>query len=251
VVAHPTRNRKVVGSNPTSGSICAGERLSSKASRFQQIWRWQPEGCPRRRCIVGLVQLGGVCGRTEVIDERLAGRAVDEPDIRQPAVWWALHALHRALGEPDDTLEAEAAGHGRRAPPGPPRPTATRSRRPSPGQAGRRAARPARRPAVRADHSGRGGPLARCLTGPPGQELHDTFGIASTSTGGPAGRGRPAASARRAADRPGRGRGRLLRPGPLHPPVRLPRRHPAGTLRAVDRGPARQRDRAPRPTARR
>jgi len=41
------------------------------------------------------------------------GRAVDEPDIRQPAVWWALHALHRALGEPDDALEAEAAGHGR------------------------------------------------------------------------------------------------------------------------------------------
>jgi hypothetical protein len=45
-----------------------------------------------------------VCGRTEVIDERLAGRAVDEPDIRQPPVWWALHALHRALGEPDDAL---------------------------------------------------------------------------------------------------------------------------------------------------
>ena len=45
---------------------------------------------------------------TEVIDERLAGRAVDEPDIRQPAVWWALHALHRSLGEPDDALEAEA-----------------------------------------------------------------------------------------------------------------------------------------------
>jgi hypothetical protein len=29
---HPTRNRKVVGSNPTSGSISAGERLSSKTS---------------------------------------------------------------------------------------------------------------------------------------------------------------------------------------------------------------------------
>ena len=31
---HPSRNRKVVGSNPTSGSISAGEGLSSKASIF-------------------------------------------------------------------------------------------------------------------------------------------------------------------------------------------------------------------------
>jgi hypothetical protein len=31
----PTRNRKVVGSNPTSGSKTAGEWLSSKTSRFR------------------------------------------------------------------------------------------------------------------------------------------------------------------------------------------------------------------------
>jgi hypothetical protein len=30
----PARNRKVVGSNPTSGPISAAERLSSKASTF-------------------------------------------------------------------------------------------------------------------------------------------------------------------------------------------------------------------------
>src|SRR5215203_6317869 len=39
----PTRNRKVVGSNPTSGSISAGEGLSSKTSRFGSIRRGQPE----------------------------------------------------------------------------------------------------------------------------------------------------------------------------------------------------------------
>jgi AraC-like DNA-binding protein len=33
---------------------------------------------------------------------------VDDPDIRQPALWRAVHDLHRALGEPDDALEAEA-----------------------------------------------------------------------------------------------------------------------------------------------
>jgi hypothetical protein len=31
---HPSRNRKVVGSNPTSGSITAGQELSSKTSIF-------------------------------------------------------------------------------------------------------------------------------------------------------------------------------------------------------------------------
>jgi hypothetical protein len=31
---HPSRNRKVVGSNPTSGSKTAGEWLSSKTSKF-------------------------------------------------------------------------------------------------------------------------------------------------------------------------------------------------------------------------
>jgi hypothetical protein len=38
-----TRNRKVEGSNPSSGSICPGEWLSSKWSRIQRIRRWQPE----------------------------------------------------------------------------------------------------------------------------------------------------------------------------------------------------------------
>jgi AraC-like DNA-binding protein len=45
---------------------------------------------------------------TDVLDERLAGRAVDEPDVHEPALRGAVHALHRALGEPDDALEAEA-----------------------------------------------------------------------------------------------------------------------------------------------
>jgi hypothetical protein len=39
---NPARNRKVVGSNPTSGFISAGERPSSKSS-VSVIWRWQPE----------------------------------------------------------------------------------------------------------------------------------------------------------------------------------------------------------------
>src|SRR6266542_506706 len=45
---------------------------------------------------------------TDVLDERLTGRAVDEPDIREPGVLHAVHALHRALREPDDALEADA-----------------------------------------------------------------------------------------------------------------------------------------------
>jgi hypothetical protein len=40
---NPTRNRKVVGSNPTSGSICASQGLSSKTSTFGWIRWWQPE----------------------------------------------------------------------------------------------------------------------------------------------------------------------------------------------------------------
>jgi hypothetical protein len=39
----PTRNRKVVGSNPTSGSISAGEWPSSKSSMFSWIRSWQPQ----------------------------------------------------------------------------------------------------------------------------------------------------------------------------------------------------------------
>ena len=38
-----TRNRKVEGSNPSSGSVCPGQWLSSKSSRIQRIRRWQPE----------------------------------------------------------------------------------------------------------------------------------------------------------------------------------------------------------------
>jgi AraC-like DNA-binding protein len=45
---------------------------------------------------------------TGVLDERLIGRAVDEPDIREPGLLHAVHTLHRALREPDDALEAEA-----------------------------------------------------------------------------------------------------------------------------------------------
>jgi AraC-like DNA-binding protein len=45
---------------------------------------------------------------TEVIDGRLAGRAVDDPDVAQPALWRAVHHLDRALGQPDDALGAEA-----------------------------------------------------------------------------------------------------------------------------------------------
>jgi AraC-like DNA-binding protein len=45
---------------------------------------------------------------TEVLDQRLTGRAVDDPDIHEPALRRAVHALHRALGGPDDALEAEA-----------------------------------------------------------------------------------------------------------------------------------------------
>jgi AraC-like DNA-binding protein len=44
----------------------------------------------------------------EVLPERLIGPAVDRPDIHDPALRQAVHALHRALGEPDDALEAEA-----------------------------------------------------------------------------------------------------------------------------------------------
>jgi AraC-like DNA-binding protein len=45
---------------------------------------------------------------TDVLDERLAGRAVDRPDIHDPALRRAVHALHRALAAPDDALEAES-----------------------------------------------------------------------------------------------------------------------------------------------
>jgi AraC-like DNA-binding protein len=45
---------------------------------------------------------------TDVLDERLTGRAVDRPAIAGPALRRAIHALHRALGHPDEGLEAES-----------------------------------------------------------------------------------------------------------------------------------------------
>jgi len=45
---------------------------------------------------------------TDVLDGRLTGRAVDRPDIAEPALRRAIHALHRALGHPDDAFEAES-----------------------------------------------------------------------------------------------------------------------------------------------
>jgi AraC-like DNA-binding protein len=45
---------------------------------------------------------------TDVLDERLIGPAVDRPDISEPALRQAVHALHRALGHPDDALEGES-----------------------------------------------------------------------------------------------------------------------------------------------
>ncbi len=45
---------------------------------------------------------------TDVLHEGLTGRAVDRPDIHDPDLRRAVHALHRALTEPDGALEAEA-----------------------------------------------------------------------------------------------------------------------------------------------
>jgi AraC-like DNA-binding protein len=45
---------------------------------------------------------------TDVLDERLVGPAVDRPDISEPGLRQAVHRLHRALGHPDDALEAES-----------------------------------------------------------------------------------------------------------------------------------------------
>ncbi len=45
---------------------------------------------------------------TEVLDEELIGRAVDDPDIEDPTLLRALDRLHSLLGDPHDTFEAEA-----------------------------------------------------------------------------------------------------------------------------------------------
>jgi AraC-like DNA-binding protein len=44
----------------------------------------------------------------DVLGERLIGRAVDHPDIEDPAVVRGFEAVHRALRDPDATLEAES-----------------------------------------------------------------------------------------------------------------------------------------------
>jgi len=44
---------------------------------------------------------------TEVLDERLIGRAVDDPDIEDPGLFYGLRELHRVLRDPDEALEAE------------------------------------------------------------------------------------------------------------------------------------------------
>jgi AraC-like DNA-binding protein len=45
---------------------------------------------------------------TDVLDERLTGRAVDDPDIEDMALVRDLRALHSSLEDPDRTLEAES-----------------------------------------------------------------------------------------------------------------------------------------------
>ena len=44
---------------------------------------------------------------TDVLPERLIGRAVDDPDVDDRTAVRALRALHSALGDRDDSLEAE------------------------------------------------------------------------------------------------------------------------------------------------
>jgi AraC-like DNA-binding protein len=44
---------------------------------------------------------------TEVLDERLIGRAVDRPEILDPALFEELHGLHAALLDPGEVFQAE------------------------------------------------------------------------------------------------------------------------------------------------
>jgi AraC-like DNA-binding protein len=73
----------------------------------------------------------------DVLPERLIGPAVDRPDVHDPALLRAVHALHRALAEPDDALQAEArlalVGDRLRAHLGDPRPEGGSGRRGSLG----------------------------------------------------------------------------------------------------------------------
>jgi AraC-like DNA-binding protein len=45
---------------------------------------------------------------TEVLGEHLIGAAVDEPDVLEPSIVRGFRSLHRALGDPGDSFEAEA-----------------------------------------------------------------------------------------------------------------------------------------------
>jgi AraC-like DNA-binding protein len=45
---------------------------------------------------------------TDVLDERLIGRAVDDPDLEDPGLVRGLNALHRALLDPDASFAAES-----------------------------------------------------------------------------------------------------------------------------------------------
>ena len=45
---------------------------------------------------------------TDVLDERLTGRAVDDPDIEDRSIVSGLRSLHRVLLDPNEALEAEA-----------------------------------------------------------------------------------------------------------------------------------------------
>jgi AraC-like DNA-binding protein len=44
---------------------------------------------------------------TDILDDRLIGRAVDEPDVEDPTLVREIHALHRTLEAPADALAAE------------------------------------------------------------------------------------------------------------------------------------------------
>ena len=45
---------------------------------------------------------------TEVLDDRLIGPAMDNPDIEDPAVVRGIHALHKTLADPREALAAES-----------------------------------------------------------------------------------------------------------------------------------------------
>jgi AraC-like DNA-binding protein len=45
---------------------------------------------------------------TEVLDDRMIGPAVDRPDIEDPTIVQGIHALHRRLADPGETLAAES-----------------------------------------------------------------------------------------------------------------------------------------------